>query len=207
MTILKGALGFKGEGATIDVSEKVGGTVTITATDSRGTQTTTISDGEITTAMIVDNLTSDAANKPLSAKQGKALKMLIDGIKSQIYPVGSIYMSVDSTSPATLFGGTWAQIKDTFLLAAGNTYTAGNTGGSATHTLSIEEMPSHSHQIWNGDVFPATLNGQGSGNYYNMTYSDLTNQGGQLQAKGVGGDQPFSILPPYLTVYVWKRTA
>ena len=50
-----------------------------------------------------------------------------------IYPVGSIYMSVNNTSPSTLFGGTWEQIKDTFLLSAGNTYTAGNTGGSATH--------------------------------------------------------------------------
>ena len=52
-----------------------------------------------------------------------------------IYPVGSIYMSVNSTSPASLFGGTWEQIKDTFLLSAGDTYTAGATGGSATKNL------------------------------------------------------------------------
>lgn len=51
-----------------------------------------------------------------------------------IYPVGAIYMSVNSASPSTLFGGTWEQIQDTFLLAAGQTYTAGSNGGNASHT-------------------------------------------------------------------------
>ena len=63
-------------------------------------------------------------------------------IADLVYPVGSIYMSVNSTSPATLFGGTWTQIQDTFLLAAGSTYAAGATGGEATHTLTENEMPS-----------------------------------------------------------------
>ena len=69
-------------------------------------------------------------------------------------------MSVNSTSPATLFGGTWEQIEDTFLLCAGNTYTAGNTGGVASvaytpagtvgnHTLTVAEMPSHAHGLNN----------------------------------------------------------
>ena len=62
-----------------------------------------------------------------------------------IYPIGSIYMSVSSTSPQLLFGGTWEQIKDTFLLASGDTYANGSTGGEATHTLTENEMPSHTH--------------------------------------------------------------
>ena len=62
-----------------------------------------------------------------------------------IYPIGSIYMSVNSTSPQILFGGTWEQIKDTFLLATGDTYANGSTGGEATHTLTENEMPSHTH--------------------------------------------------------------
>lgn len=70
---LRGNLGFKGDGATIDVSEKVDGVTTITCTDNRGTQTATINDGEITKADIVDNLTTTATDKPLSAKQGKVL--------------------------------------------------------------------------------------------------------------------------------------
>ena len=62
-----------------------------------------------------------------------------------VYPVGSIYMSVNNTNPSTLFGGTWQQIQDRFLLAAGATYAAGATGGEATHTLTTDEMPAHSH--------------------------------------------------------------
>ena len=68
------------------------------------------------------------------------------------YPVGSIYTSTKSTSPATLFGGTWVQIKDTFLLTAGDSYSAGSQGGSATHThttsghtLTVAETPAHTH--------------------------------------------------------------
>ena len=66
-------------------------------------------------------------------------------ILAAVYPVGSIYMSTNNTSPATLFGGTWEQLKDRFLLGAGDTYTAGNTGGAATHTLTTTEIPSHTH--------------------------------------------------------------
>ena len=63
----------------------------------------------------------------------------------KVYPIGAIYMSVNNISPEILFGGTWEQIQDTFLLSAGSTYTAGNTGGSATVTLTTTEIPSHSH--------------------------------------------------------------
>ncbi len=85
-----------------------------------------------------------------------ALKLLM---LDTIYPVGSIYMSVNNVSPSTLFGGTWEAIQDRFLLAAGSTYTAGDTGGSATHTpggilsggavgnhtLTVAETPAHTH--------------------------------------------------------------
>lgn len=72
-------------------------------------------------------------------------------LRDFFYPIGSIYTSTKSTSPATLFGGTWTQIKDTFLLTAGNTYSAGTTGGSATHTHTsaahTHEIPSHKHSL------------------------------------------------------------
>lgn len=61
------------------------------------------------------------------------------------YPVGAYYISSNPTSPATLFGGTWERIQDRMILAAGSTYTAGLTGGSATKTLSVENMPAHNH--------------------------------------------------------------
>ena len=61
------------------------------------------------------------------------------------YPVGAYYISSVSTSPATLFGGTWVRVQDRMILAAGSTYTAGNTGGSATKTLVVNNLPEHSH--------------------------------------------------------------
>ena len=63
-----------------------------------------------------------------------------------IYPVGSLYWSSKSTNPGTLFGGTWVQIKDRFVLACGDTYTSvGATGGASSVTLSVSNMPSHNH--------------------------------------------------------------
>lgn len=62
-----------------------------------------------------------------------------------IYPIGSIYLSVNSTSPQQLFGGEWEQIKDKFLLSAGDTYSSGSEGGEAAHTLTVAEMPNHAH--------------------------------------------------------------
>jgi hypothetical protein len=125
---------------------------------------------------------------------------MVDILKA-VYPVGSIYISVNSTSPATLFGGEWEQLKDRFLLGAGDIYNNGTTGGEAEHTLTVEEMPSHKHdinydQIWNtsgGKVSIGTTNG---GPY-----------GGSGYVKSAGGDKPHNNMPPYLAVYMWKRTA
>ena len=64
-----------------------------------------------------------------------------------VYPVGSIYWSSNNTNPATLFGGTWTQIKDKFILAAGDYYSNGATGGAATVTLTVSNMPSHTHSF------------------------------------------------------------
>ena len=61
------------------------------------------------------------------------------------YPVGAIYMSSNSTSPANLFGGVWEQIKDARFWQPNTSY--GNIGGESSHTLSTSEMPSHSHPI------------------------------------------------------------
>lgn len=61
------------------------------------------------------------------------------------YPVGAYYMSSDSTSPAVLFGGTWTQIQNRFIYAAGSGHSVNSTGGSATKTLVTDNLPSHSH--------------------------------------------------------------
>lgn len=118
---------------------------------------------------------------------------------AEIYPVGSIYISVNSTNPSTYFGGTWERIQDTFLLAAGSTYSAGSTGGEATHTLTVSEMPSHRHTLGstNGSVgYTETVSLGNSSQASHTSYSSF-----------VGGGQAHNNMPPYLAVYVWKRTA
>ena len=117
-----------------------------------------------------------------------------------VYPVGSIYMSVNSTSPATLFGGTWERLKDRFLLGAGDTYTAGTTGGEAAHVLTIPEMPSHTHSAKFNGVSTAT--GTSSFRLTEAGTNDYT--GGNNSA---GGGAAHNNMPPYLAVYMWKRTA
>lgn len=122
-----------------------------------------------------------------------------------IYPVGSIYISTVSTNPNTLFGvGTWTQIKDTFLLAAGSSYSAGSTGGEVTHKLSVSEMPNHQHRI---------IAYSGSGNDYSNIdaslsfeyYTSMKGWGGYTES--TGGSQAHNNMPPYLVVYMWKRVS
>lgn len=117
-----------------------------------------------------------------------------------IYPIGSIYMSTANVSPAIFLGGTWSQIQDTFLLAAGTTYTAGDTGGEATHTLTTDEMPSHKHKFTDYYGLPS-----GSGTRQAAAYSAVASQGGGTAS--TGGGQAHNNMPPYLTVYMWERTS
>lgn len=127
----------------------------------------------------------------------------ISTILSKVYPVGSIYMSVNSASPATLFGGTWERIKDQFLLAAGDKYAAGKTGGEATHKLTENEIPAHRHSIW----FPNAGGEQSAAIGYPEAGSKNTWYAEASKTAGAGGGAAHNNMPPYLTVYVWKRTA
>lgn len=127
----------------------------------------------------------------------------ISTILSKVYPVGSIYMSVNSASPATLFGGTWERIKDQFLLAAGDKYAAGKTGGEATHTLTENEIPAHRHSIW----FPNAGGEQSAAIGYPEAGSKNTWYAEASKTAGAGGGEAHNNMPPYLSVYVWKRTA
>lgn len=77
---------------------------------------------------------------------------LVKQILLAAHPVGSYYWSSEATDPGTLFGGTWEQIKDRFLYAVGDGSAAGDTGGEATHTLSVDEMPAHTHTRGTMDI-------------------------------------------------------
>ena len=138
-------------------------------------------------------------------------------VLDSVYPVGSIYMSVNNTSPATLFGGTWQQIQDTFLLAAGSNYSAGATGGEATHTLTTSELPAISGNLqvrtWGsgGDVINVASGVFSSQSTAGVTGWNIPNGGTQYAAQKVsmsfGSNGAHNNMPPYLAVYMWKRTA
>lgn len=146
---------------------------------------------------------NDAATKAYVDSKVAAGGADISTILSKVYPVGSIYMSVNSASPATLFGGTWERIKDQFLLAAGDKYAAGKTGGEATHTLTENEIPAHRHSIW----FPNAGGEQSAAIGYPEAGSKNTWYAEASKTAGAGGGAAHNNMPPYLTVYVWKRTA
>ena len=134
----------------------------------------------------------------------------------QIYPVGSIYMSTANVNPSTfILNTTWVQLQDTFLLAAGSTYTAGDTGGSATHTpsgtvsqptftgtsattssvaISSNQMPSHSHQLtaspyadWRNSASQFATEG-GSQSQYNATTKSTGGGQGHSHTVTVSGE-------------------
>lgn len=154
-----------------------------------------------------------------------------------MYPVGSIYLSVNNVNPGTIFGGTWEQIQDRFLLAAGSTYGGGSTGGSANHThtsaahihttaghvLTVAEMPSHTHGIYYDANFCAAntgninswkqglVNVDAPGAYPTNMPQPYTGGGASHSHGNTGSTTPgntgsSSSLPPYLAIYVWKRT-
>ena len=122
----------------------------------------------------------------------------LSAILSKIYPIGSIYISTNNTSPASLLGGTWEKIRDKFLLSESDTISAGSTGGEATHTLTVDELPSHTHNTPVAAGSYTTMDG--SGNTWVPIYNN-SNVG------YTGGSLAHNNMPPYLAVYMWKRTA
>ena len=201
---------------------------------------------------------------------------------SKLYPVGSVYISFNSTDPSTLFGGTWSRLKDTFLLVNGDSYAPNTTGGSATKTITESNMPSHNHSVSSSGSHTHSATTSTAGNHSHtrgsmeitgsiksndtaepLTFSDSITSSGALSVGGyhtwanggitdtvqgasyeqinfkassnwsgststagnhthtvslsggnhthttnnVGGGSPLNIMPPYTTVYAWRRTA
>lgn len=159
------------------------------------------------------------------------------------YPIGAYYISNSPTSPATLFGGTWVQVKDRMILAVGDTYnSAGLTGGSATTKLVVNNIPSHnhtcsttgshSHSASTGSAGTHThkyITRSGSGASGNVAEMQTSGGGynGSMSSDGAhthsvtinangnhahsigytGSGTAFTTISPYITAYVWRRTA
>ena len=142
------------------------------------------------------------ANEVITIENLKEFKVKM---LSAIYPVGSVYISFSNTSPASLFGGTWTQLSDRFLYAS--TGTAGSTGGEANHALTWDEMPQHSHATY-AHITSAEANGYSlgkTGDFQDRVLVQATNGGQQtdLSGKSVAHNN----MPPYVTCYMWRRTA
>lgn len=126
----------------------------------------------------------------------------------EAYPIGSIYISTNATSPATLFGGNWDEIHGAFLFANSALHKAGEIGGEEEHVLKEKEIPIHYH-----DEYVGNDGGDGSvpEGYYGFTSIAYTSKN-TYWAKGsktseAGGGQAHNNMPPYLSVYMWQRVS
>lgn len=144
-----------------------------------------------------------------------------------IYPVGSIYMSVNNVSPQVFLGGTWSPIKGRFLLGQGqndgntteywgsypansNNFPVKEMGGEARHTLSVEEMPNHNHPLTASYTFDQT-HSHGGGTYASSVAEGANPSGGTYSASdriaSAGSGYSHNNMPPYYVCYMWERTA
>ena len=184
--------------------------------------------------MFYPNIVQDVQNLETKTNSLEDNKVNLSDLINLIYPIGSIYMSVNDVSPQIFLGGTWEQIKDRFLLSAGETYSSGSIGGEANHILSISETPSHTHtrgtmnitgsREWAAGGY-GKANSESFGAFYNTGYYQDTGDNGYQKGDGgtllnlsfdasrswtgetssVGANQAHNNMPPYLTVYMWKR--
>lgn len=198
------------------------GDVTVTANGHQDTFTIT-AEGLIALSADSNTRTIKLSTPDLSEVYAQA--------KLDAHPVGSIYESTDSTSPATLFGGTWKAMDAGRVLVAqgkaatGTTFTAGATGGEETHTLTTSELPSHSHYFsgttsesgWHTHTFPLS-GSHGSASHVhdsdNNTSETFTTPGSGNHTHTFsgttatfGGDASHNNMQPYEVIFRWRRTA
>lgn len=241
--MLKGQAGQSIEGIKKTSTSGLTDTYEITLTD--GTKESfTVSNGKgivsiakTSTIGLLDTYTityNDGTTSNFSVKNGKTGS--VENLLDRTYPVGSIYMSVNSTEPSTLFGGTWERLKGRFLIGAGTnteintneeygnlgnedpTFAGGETGGEYRHQLNATEMPEHNHDtndytlVFNKGAVQIQTN-MGAKTIVEVEYSNILpniratkNEDGNRTGL-TGGDGKHNNMPPYLAVYMWKRTA
>lgn len=130
-----------------------------------------------------------------------------------MYPVGSYYITESSTTPASLFGGSWIRVSNSFLYGAASQSAVGQTGGEADHILTVDEMPNHAHKP-HGYTW-ITSQGTNSGNLEVTRVSGRNALGIEFMqdydqnrhTSYTGGGAAHNNLPPYRRVNLWRRTA
>lgn len=135
-----------------------------------------------------------------------AMQATINGQFNKFFPIGSLYYTGDDTfNPNTAEGwqGTWAKIKGRFILGSSDDYEVNSVGGEATHTLTVEEIPPHTHELY-GALTGETKPIANTGNDWAQTTTDF---GVDTYIKNTGGGQAFDIMPPYEVKHIWERIA
>lgn len=125
------------------------------------------------------------------------------------YPVGSIYLSINNINPSKWFGGTWKQIAKGRTLVGVDTNdndfnTVKKTGGSKSVTLTVDQIPAHSHTI------DGAIEGSGAGTHDKLVLGDWSESrwyGTMFKCYNTGGGKAHTNLQPYFTCYIWCRTA
>lgn len=121
--------------------------------------------------------------------------------------IGQIIMSTTLNTQSKVieqYGGTtWTKIEGRFLLGASSSYPVNAIGGETKHTLSVEEMPNHTHELY-GALTGETKLITNTGNDFAQTTTDFSVD---TYIKNTGGGQPHNNMPPYKAVYIWERTA
>lgn len=200
-------------GTITDNSVKWTVTVPVTGADKATTAEAKAGTGEKVVTVAAMKAAIDAA---ISAAIKTATTAIEKQAKLDAHPVGSYYWSNDSTSPATLFGGTWEALPAGYtLIAQGSgsdsfgsyTYTAGQKYGERKHQLTTEEMASHSH-VYYLDTTKKGAQKDGTGSWY-VDAGTLGDKATNISrtTEAVGGNQPHENIPPCISAYGWRRTA
>ena len=119
------------------------------------------------------------------------------------FPIG--FGGFFQTDPNSIYSGTkWEQKKDVFILAAGDTYPAGSTGGEAQHQLTVDEMPTHKHELMRPRWYIADSADTSTGSIFALT-SGITDHGykDKENLKEAGGSRPHNNMPPYFAMPFW----
>lgn len=185
----------------------VGQVAKIAAVNGNGNPTRWIAadnEGGLPHPLILEENTDYGDMPPASPQEGQLFfKEAGTSLFDLIYPVGAVYISMNNTSPATLFGGSWTKIEGKFLLGTSSTYPTGSSGGEETHTLSVAEMPSHNHNFY-------LQRGSNTAERTALLEWAMSSQvaGWQTwQTDSTGGGQAHNNMPPYLAVNIWYRVS
>ena len=197
------------QGATAHnaAGEKIGGTNPGASGDMKKSDYDP--DSNISNVGGIEAYFTDAVYSDPAETTPESILSTTEEVLRKVYPVGAVYMSVNSADPADLFGfGTWERVKDRFLLAAGDAYAAGSTGGEENVALTSAQNGPHSHSLATVVEGSRVHIGQWD---WKVTAEQISNEAG-YDSYGMGTEMngegmPHNNMPPYLAVYIWKRTA